>query len=162
MQSVTHHAAPTSVPKQTGMEASIPKAMRALVVKSTSEAPSINIVPTPVAVHASAVVKILSAGVLSYVRDIYNGKRGHAFPTPLIAGTSAVGRVVSVGSDATKLKPGDLVLVDPIIRSRDGTTSSLRGFIKVLQRDPTSSCAMSSVTGRMQSTVVHHSRISMS
>lgn len=38
---------------------------------------------------------------------------------PLIPGFSAIGRVVAVGPDATKIKPGQLVYVDCTIRSRD-------------------------------------------
>lgn len=64
-------------------------------------------------------VQVLTAGVISYIRDIYNGKRNYPFPTPLVAGTSAIGRVVAVGPDAVKLKPGDLVFVDCTIRARD-------------------------------------------
>ncbi|KAK4903067.1 hypothetical protein LTR49_026875 [Elasticomyces elasticus] len=97
----------------------LPARMKALVLTSTSEPPTIQTVPTPLPDIGSAVIRILAANVISYMRDIYNGKRGYPFPTPLIPGTSAIARVAAVGSDATKLKPGDLVFFDNTIRSRD-------------------------------------------
>lgn len=97
----------------------LPKTMKALVLKSSSEAPTVETVPTPQPAIGGAVVRILAANVISYMRDIYNGKRKYPYPTPLIPGTSAVGRIAAVGPDATKLKIGDLVMVDCTIRSRD-------------------------------------------
>ena len=97
----------------------LPARMKALVLKSTSEPPTVQIVPTPQPEVGSAVIRILAANVISYMRDIYNGKRQYPFPTPLIPGTSAVARIAAVGPDATKLKPGDLVFFDNTIRSRD-------------------------------------------
>ena len=41
----------------------------------------------------------------------------------------SIGRVVSVGPDATKVKPGDLVLVDILIRSRDEPADLFLGGI---------------------------------
>jgi NADPH:quinone reductase-like Zn-dependent oxidoreductase len=99
--------------------APLPETMFALVIHSTDRAPTVERVPTPQPFHGSAIVKILSAGIISYMRDIYNGKRNYPFPTPLIAGTSAVGHVVAVGPDAVKMRPGDLVFVDCTIRARD-------------------------------------------
>lgn len=93
--------------------------MRAIVVHSTSEPPTVDQVPVPWPVHGSAILQILSAGIVSYLRDIYNGRRKYPFPTPLIPGTSAVGRIVAVGPDAVKLKPGDLVFLDCMVRARD-------------------------------------------
>ena len=100
----------------------LPKTMKALLVKSRSEPLTVENIPTPQPTTGSAVVRVLSASVISYMRDIYNGVRPYPYPTPLVPGTSAVGRVVAVGPDATKLRPGDLVLVDCFIRSRDDPT----------------------------------------
>ena len=68
-------------------------------------------------------MRILVANVLSYMRDIYNGERQYPFPTPLVAGSSAIGRVAAIGPDATLLKPGMLVLVDCTVRGRDDATA---------------------------------------
>ena len=103
-------------------QADLPKTMKALVVRSTSEPPTVETVPTPQPAIGSAVVRILFANTISYIRDIYNGKRKYPFPTPLIPGTSAIARVAAVGPDATKLKSGDLVFVDSTVRSRDNPT----------------------------------------
>lgn len=100
----------------------LPKTMKALVLKSTSEPPTVETVPTPQPTLGSAVVRIIAANVISYIRDIYNGKRKYPFPTPLIPGTSAIARVAAVGPDATALKRGDLVLLDCLVRSRDEPT----------------------------------------
>ena len=101
----------------------LPNTHRALVVTSISEPLKVQSLPIPQVTTGSAIVRILSAGVLSYAREIYTGKRQYPFPTPLVAGTSAVGRIVTVGPDATLLKPGDLVHVDCTIRGRDDPTA---------------------------------------
>jgi D-arabinose 1-dehydrogenase-like Zn-dependent alcohol dehydrogenase len=76
--------------------------------------------PTPQATAGSAVIKIISVPIVSYARDVYDGTRKiYAYPTPIVPGASAIGRVSGVGPDATKLKEGDLVLVDCYIHGRD-------------------------------------------
>ncbi|KAK3643207.1 hypothetical protein LTR56_010354 [Elasticomyces elasticus] len=100
----------------------LPATMKALVLKSTSEPPTVETVPTPQPTIGSAVVRILAANVISYTRDVYNGSRKATFPTPIIPGTSAVARIAAVGPDATKLQPGDLVFLDCLVRSRDEPT----------------------------------------
>lgn len=102
----------------------LPSTMKALVLKSTSEPPSIQIVATPQAEHGSAVVRVLSAGVISYMGDIYNGRRPYPFPKPMVPGSAGIGRVAATGPDATKLKPGDLVFIDGLVRSRDEPTDA--------------------------------------
>lgn len=97
----------------------LPEQMRALVLTSRDEPPIVQTVATPQPTTGSATVRVLAANTISYIRDIYNGKRKYPFPTPIIPGTSFVGRVAAVGPDATKLKPGDLVFVDCVVRSRD-------------------------------------------
>lgn len=97
----------------------LPEHMKALVLTSRDKAPTVETVPTPQPTLGSATVRVLAANTISYIRDIYNGKRNYPFPTPIVPGTSFIGRVVAVGPDATKLKPGDLVFVDCVIRSRD-------------------------------------------
>ncbi|OCL02288.1 GroES-like protein [Glonium stellatum] len=99
--------------------AELPPTHRALYLKSQSEAPTIETLPTPQPTPGSAVVRILTANVLSYARDIYNGKRSYNYATPLVPGVSAIARIAAVGPDATTLSPGDLVLIDVTIRGRD-------------------------------------------
>ncbi|KAK0624490.1 alcohol dehydrogenase, partial [Lasiodiplodia hormozganensis] len=75
--------------------------------------------PTPHPTPGSAIIRILAAGILSYSGQIYTGSREYSFPTPLVPGASAIGRIAAVGPDATLLAPGALVLLDVTIRARD-------------------------------------------
>ena len=110
------------------MSNQLPETMRAVVVHSTSQPPTVEQVQVPQPFHGSAVVRVLSASVISYIRDIYNGKRKYPFPTPMIAGASAIGRIAAVGLDAVKLKAGDLVFVECTIRARDSDDMILGGI----------------------------------
>lgn len=76
-------------------------------------------VPTPRAESGTAVVRILASNIVSYMKDIYNGKRQYPYPTPLTTGTSAIGRIHELGPDSTSLQKDQLVLVSSVIRSRD-------------------------------------------
>ena len=76
----------------------LPEMMKALVLKSRSEPLTVETVPTPQVTLGSAVVRVLAANILSYMRDVYNGNRPYPFPTPIIPGVSAVARVVAVGA----------------------------------------------------------------
>ena len=98
---------------------SLPEKMKALVLHDKSEGPKVETVPTPQPQLGSAVVRILTANIISYMRDIYNGNRPYPMPLPLTIGSSAIGHVAALGPDATKLQPGDLVFVDTCVRSRD-------------------------------------------
>ncbi|KIA75436.1 hypothetical protein HK57_00080 [Aspergillus ustus] len=80
---------------------------------------SLQTLPIPRLEAGSALIRILAAPVLSYQRDIYDGTRAYPLPAPLVGGFSAIGRVVNVGSEAVRLKPGDLVYADSVIRGRD-------------------------------------------
>ncbi|KAK6067154.1 isopropanol dehydrogenase [Seiridium cupressi] len=96
-----------------------PSNYRALVLDSIGADLRIEQRSMPDAVPGSIVVRILASPVLSYQRDIYDGTRAYTFSTPIVGGGSAVGRVVSVGPDATVLQPGKLVWVDCFVRGRD-------------------------------------------
>ena len=102
----------------------LPETYRALVLSSTSEPPKVETISTPQPTPGSAIVRVLVASVVPYMRDIYNGTRQFAFPTPLVIGTSAIGRIATVGPDATILTPGQLVHMDCVIRARDDPTAA--------------------------------------
>lgn len=106
------------------MTSLLPDNKKAVVVCSTNQAPNVESVPVPQPLRDFATVQVLATNVISYIRDVYNGNRNYAFPTPLIAGTSAIGRVVAVDPDAVKFRLGDLVFIGCIIRARDRTTFS--------------------------------------
>lgn len=97
----------------------LPKVHRALLLTSTDKPPTVETIPTPQPGAGIAIVRILAAGVISYSREIYNGARQYAYPTPFVPGTSAIGRIAAVGPDATLLTPGQLVYVEGTIRGRD-------------------------------------------
>ncbi|UKZ84187.1 uncharacterized protein TrAFT101_000105 [Trichoderma asperellum] len=104
------------------MEAKIPQTHRAIILKSVERDLSgvhLENIATPEVETGSAIVRILSAAVLSYQRAIYDGRRDYPLPTPLVGGFCAVGRVVALGRDAVALETGQLVFLDCVIRGRD-------------------------------------------
>lgn len=98
----------------------LPSTHRALRQDERSQPLSVQVIPVPTAIPGSAVLRVQAAGVLSYMKQIYNGERNYPYPVPLTAGSSAIARVVALGPDATRLKVGDLCLLDVTMRSRDG------------------------------------------
>lgn len=60
----------------------LPKTQRGLVLHEVGEQPKVETIPTPLPTPGSAVVQILAANVISWMRDIYNGKFKYPFPTP--------------------------------------------------------------------------------
>lgn len=54
-----------------------------------------------------------------YADEVFSGERRYPLEPPVISGVGAIGRVVSTGPDATRLRPGDLVWCDSTVRSRD-------------------------------------------
>ncbi|TGJ87945.1 hypothetical protein E0Z10_g831 [Xylaria hypoxylon] len=97
----------------------LPPTHKALVQEVYGEPLIVKTVPTPQPPPGAAIIKILYAPIISYMRDVYNGKRKYPYLTPLVIGTSAIGRVAATGSDAVLLKEGDLVYFDCTIRGRD-------------------------------------------
>ncbi|MFD7815773.1 alcohol dehydrogenase catalytic domain-containing protein [Streptomyces sp. NPDC059785] len=75
--------------------------------------------PDPKAGGGEVVVEVLAALVAPYAADVFSGVRKYPLVPPVVPGTGAVGRVVHLGPDATRLKTGDLVWCDPTVRSRD-------------------------------------------
>jgi hypothetical protein len=97
----------------------LPSQHRALVLESIEAGFQLKSVPTPQLGEGSAIVRIKVSGALSYFCEIYNGKLGYSFPTPIVGGFSAIGHIVALGPDATVLQPGQLVFVDCVVRARD-------------------------------------------
>lgn len=100
--------------------ATLPPTHSALVQEVKPQPLVLKSLPTPQPIAGAAILRIVSAPIISYTRDVLDGTRpNYSYPTPLVPGTSAVGRVVALGPDAVKLQIGDLVLVDSLIRGRD-------------------------------------------
>jgi NADPH:quinone reductase-like Zn-dependent oxidoreductase len=97
----------------------LPQTHRALVLSAIGEDPTVQTVPVPECTSGSVIVRVSVAGVLPYARAVYGGERAYPMPTPLVIGSSAVGRVVRVAPDATTLTVGQLVFIDSYIRGRD-------------------------------------------
>lgn len=101
-----------------------PNTHRALVLTSTSSPPTVQKIPRPTAGPGSLAVRMLLATVISYSRSAYDGTHNYPYPMPLVIGTSGIGRIASIGPDTTAFVPGQLVLVDSFIRSRDDPPSA--------------------------------------
>ena len=93
--------------------------MKAAVLKRFGEPLAIENVPDPVIGTGEVLVDIVATGVLPYSAEIISNARRYPIQLPMILGTGAIGRVRSVGPDATKLKPGDWVVCDNTVRARD-------------------------------------------
>ncbi|KAK4064654.1 hypothetical protein Trihar35433_8171 [Trichoderma harzianum] len=105
-------------------ETSLPSTHRAIVLHSLDTPLKVEQQPTPQVTPGNVVVRVLAANVLSYGRDIVDGTRPYPYPKPYIPGGSAVGRIAAVGSDCSTFTPGQLVLVDIMMRARDDTSAS--------------------------------------
>ncbi|KAF4963069.1 hypothetical protein FSARC_8871 [Fusarium sarcochroum] len=104
---------------------SFPKTHRALVLHSTRDPYDISVVvqETPRAGSGNAIIRVLSAGVLTYADRVYSGRKPYPYPEPFVIGSGAVGRVAAVGPDATSMKLNQLVFFDCFIQGRDDPQS---------------------------------------
>ncbi|KAF4998695.1 hypothetical protein FGRMN_3021 [Fusarium graminum] len=103
----------------------LPSTHRALILHSTRDPYDISVVSldTPGAGPGSAIIRVLSAGVLTYADRVYSGHKPYPYPEPFVMGSSAIGRVAAVGPDATGLTPGQLIFFDSFIQGRDNPQS---------------------------------------
>ena len=101
----------------------LPKTHKALVQHVYAEPLTVDEVATPQPTPGSAILRMLASPVISYTREIHNGKLQYPYVTPMVPGTSAIGRVAAVGPDAALLKPGNLVVFDCTIRGRDDSSA---------------------------------------
>lgn len=107
--------------------ATLPPTYRALQITSPSLPAEIVTKQTPTLPPPSGtvIIKPIYANVVSYTSQVVqNGNpRGYPYPLPLVPGPSAIARIVATPADAPSLTPGQLVLVDPVIRTRDQETA---------------------------------------
>ncbi|OKL57881.1 hypothetical protein UA08_06708 [Talaromyces atroroseus] len=100
----------------------LPSTYRAVVCHEYGQPLKLDTLPTPEAEPGSAVVQVLAALVdPSEQHRLIQSKRNPHFSqeTPFIPGNGAVGRVAALGKDATSMKVGQLVLLEPFLRGRD-------------------------------------------
>ncbi|GAA4611427.1 zinc-binding alcohol dehydrogenase family protein [Actinoallomurus liliacearum] len=93
--------------------------MKAAVLQEFGRPLSVEDVPDPVLGTGEVIVDVVAAAVLPYAAEVFSGERRYLLTLPVTPGAGAVGRVREVGPDATRLTPGQWVLCDPTIRSRD-------------------------------------------
>ncbi|GAW24262.1 hypothetical protein ANO14919_138450 [Xylariales sp. No.14919] len=101
---------------------------KSLVVKSIKSPADVEIVEKdiPQAIPGTVVVQVLAAAIgTSHGYLISHEVPGFTFPVPSVYGSNAVGRVVSVGSDAVAIKAGQLVAVDPFASARDDANAEI-------------------------------------
>ncbi|KIX09296.1 uncharacterized protein Z518_00375 [Rhinocladiella mackenziei CBS 650.93] len=87
--------------------------------------------PIPKARTGSAIIKVLATALSPNIKAVLAGVFGLVTPrTPVVPGFSTIGRIHSVGPDATCLKPGQLIWHDFFTQSRDNPDDSiLAGFM---------------------------------
>ena len=68
----------------------LPKRHRALVLTTTDQPPEVKVIPTPQPSVGSAVVRMQVVSILSYAREVYDGTRKYALPTPLVIEAAAL------------------------------------------------------------------------
>lgn len=96
--------------------------MKAAMLEAFGSPLVITSVPDPVLGTGEIIVDVVATTVLPYANEVFSGQRKYLLNLPVVPGAGAIGRVRSVGPDATHLVAGDWVLCDPTIRSRDGGT----------------------------------------
>ncbi|KAI8631193.1 alcohol dehydrogenase GroES domain-containing protein [Xylariaceae sp. FL1651] len=103
------------------MASELPASFKGLLFNSPSEPPAVTSLPTPKVDAGSVIVRPLYSWVVGYAAEIFqNGNpRNYSLPWPIVGGSNAIGRVAAVPSDASSLKVGDLVSIEPLIHSRD-------------------------------------------
>ncbi|OAQ64697.1 GroES-like protein [Pochonia chlamydosporia 170] len=103
----------------------LPSTFKGLQFTSASQPPSVVDLPTPQPTAGSVILKVVSAQIVSYAKEVYrNGNpRSYNYPLPLVPGTNAICRVAAPAPDTPHLKPGMLVYTSGVIRPRDNTTA---------------------------------------
>ena len=93
--------------------------MQAAVLECFGQPLAIKTMPTPQPCPGEVTVAIQATPVLSYTNEVLANIRPQGLQLPLVPGCGPVGQVLAVGPDATRLRPGDWVYCDPMIRARD-------------------------------------------
>jgi alcohol dehydrogenase len=93
--------------------------MKAAILKRLGTPLAIEAIPDPVPGTGEVSVDVVAPPVRSYAQEVFSGERRYPIELPIVPGCGAIGRVRTVGPDATKLRPGDWVFCDPTVRSRD-------------------------------------------
>jgi alcohol dehydrogenase len=106
--------------------------VKAAVLKAFGAPLVVETLADPAAGSGDVVVEVAASRVLAYMGEVFSGKRPYPLELPIVPGPGAIGRIRSVGPDATRLAAGDWVYVDPTVRARDTAVSPdiiLQGLI---------------------------------
>ncbi|MCJ1325995.1 hypothetical protein MMC10_002658 [Thelotrema lepadinum] len=83
---------------------------------------SLAILPFHVACAGTVLVKPLYAPITPHAKEIFTNNsplaHDYEFPYPIVLGESCIARVVSVPADTPGLKPGQLVYIEQVLRTR--------------------------------------------
>ena len=93
--------------------------MKAAILKSFGSPLHIETISDPQAGTGDVIVDVTASAVLNYSDEVLSGARKYLLDLPAVPGPGAVGRVRTVGPDATQLKVGDWVYCDSTVRARD-------------------------------------------
>ncbi|MEU0465328.1 zinc-binding dehydrogenase [Amycolatopsis sp. NPDC006131] len=93
--------------------------MRAATLTAFGSPLKVHDAPDPRTGTGEVLVEVLATCVPPYAADVFSGARRYPLELPVVPGVGGIGRVVSVGPDATKLKVGDVVWCDSTVRARD-------------------------------------------
>lgn len=106
--------------------------MRAVVFERVGAPLKLRDVAAPKLGTGEVIVDVFADPVLAYAGEVFSGQRPFPFDLPAVPGPGPIGRVRSMGNDATKLQIGDWVYCDPTIRARDDAVTPdlmLQGLI---------------------------------
>lgn len=89
-------------------------------LSSFSEPGKVIDLPTPQAGPGSVVVQVVATLILPYIAKVHRGEIPQLnLALPLVPNANCVGRVLDVGPDAARVRPGDWVWVDGTVHARD-------------------------------------------
>ncbi|HXJ80735.1 MAG TPA: alcohol dehydrogenase catalytic domain-containing protein [Candidatus Methylomirabilis sp.] len=90
--------------------------MKAWTVDPATKQLSLPERPIPVPRRGAVTVRIEAAMVLSYMKEVLAGDRGHNFPVrPFTPGTNGIGVIEAIGEGVYHLTPGQRVSLHPHI-----------------------------------------------
>ncbi len=104
--------------------------MKAAILKALGQPLLLEDIPEPVPGAGEVLVRVLAAPVGTYAQEVFSGKRPYPLVLPLAPGCGAIGVVERTGPDTTRLKPGQLVFCDPMVRPRDDSTSPANSMLQ--------------------------------
>ena len=104
--------------------------MKAALLKALGQPLLVEDIPEPVPSAGEVLVRVLAAPVGTYAQEVFSGERPYPLLLPLAPGCGAIGVVEKIGPDTTRLKPGQLVFCDPMVRPRDDSTSPANSMLQ--------------------------------